>query len=99
MKAISKTELVPFPSEDPQENFEFSCTADAGNFTFHFKWMCGRWNCWVTLPDGSVRQAGVEPNVVSWTGYDDYGLVFQTSLPAIDFNSLFLTEMVLITWL
>lgn len=61
--------------------------------------MCNRWNCWVTLPDGSVRQAGVEPNVVSWTGYDDYGLVFQTSLPAIDFNSLFLTEMVLITWL
>ena len=99
MKAISKTELVPFPSEDPQENFEFSCTADVGSFTFHFKWLNGRWNCWVTLPDGSVRQAGVEPNVVSWTGYDDYGLVFQTSLPAIDFNSLFLTEMVLITWL
>ena len=99
MKDIEKTELVPFPSADPAENFEFSCTADAGSFTFRFKWLNDRWNVWVTLPDGSVRQAGTEPNVVSWTGFDDYGLMFKTSLPVIDFNSLFLTEMVLITWL
>ena len=99
MKEIQKAEHVPFPSADPSENFEFSCTADAGSFTFHFKWLNDRWNLWVTLPDGSIRQAGVEPNVTSWTGFDDYGLIFRTSLPEIDYSSLFLTEMVLITWL
>ncbi len=99
MKEIQKTELVPFPSADPAENFEFSCTADAGSFTFSFKWLNDRWNLWVTLPDGEVRQAGVLPGVTSWSESSGYGLVFETSLEQIDFSSLFLTELYILTWL
>lgn len=99
MKETQKIELVSFPSAEPTENFEFSCTADSGTFLFHFKWLNNRWNLWVTLPDGSIRQAGVGPGLVSWTGYNDYGIYFKTELQVIDFNSLFLTELYLITWL
>ena len=99
MQTVSKTELIPFPNVEPQENFTFDCAADAGIFTFHFKWLNDRWNLWVTLPDESVRQAGTEPGVVSWSEFHDYGLVFKTDAKTIGFKELFQTEMHLITWL
>ena len=99
MQTVNKTELVPFPSSEPQENFIFDCATDAGIFTFHFKWFNDRWNLWVTLPDGSVRQAGTEPGVVSWSEFEDYGLIFITEAERIKFNDLFQTEMYIITWL
>lgn len=98
MRDISKVQQIPFPDSDIQENFEFSAVCDDGTFTFKFKWFNDRWNCWVTLPDGSVRQAGVYPNVISGSGHTDYGCVFSTSLEDIDYNSLFLTTLYLITW-
>lgn len=91
-------ERVPFPSGDITDNFEFSASAQAGVFTFNFKWLNSRWNLWVTLPDGTVRQAGVLPGVVSWSECQNFGLVFETSLPVIDYNSLFLTELYILTW-
>lgn len=99
MGIIKQKERIPFPSGDITENFTFSCSASGGAFTFHFKWLNDRWNLWVTLPDGSVRQAGVLPGVTSWSEFDDYGLVFETVLENIDYNSLFLTEMYILTWL
>lgn len=99
MGIIKQKERIPFPSGDVSENFSFSCSAQGGAFTFHFKWFNDRWNLWVTMPDGSVRQAGVYPGVTSWSEFDDYGLVFETVMESIDYNSLFLTEMYLITWL
>lgn len=98
MKEIKQIELIPFPNVDIQENFKFDCVTSGGNFTFLFKWLNDRWNVWVTLPDGNVREAGVCPNIRNWTGHNDYGLYFKTSLPTIDFSSLFLTELYLITW-
>ena len=92
-------ELVPWPSGDISENFEFSTSAQGGVFTFHFKWLNGRWNVWVTLPNGEVRQAGVLPNVTSWSEAKSYGLIFETNLPVIDYGSLFLTELYILTWL
>ena len=99
MQTISKQELIPFPSAEVSDNFKFDCTTEGGNFTFHFKWLNDRWNVWVTLPDGTIRQAGTEPGVISWSEFDDYGLVFITDQQTIDHNGIFNTELVLITWL
>ena len=99
MQTVKLKERVPFPDGDITENFEFSTSASGGNFTFHFKWLNDRWNCWVTLPDGEVRQAGVLPGVTSWSEAKNYGLIFETSLPVIDYSSLFLSELYILTWL
>ena len=99
MQTVKTKELVPFPNGDITENFEFSCTAQGGVFNFHFKWLNDRWNLWVTLPDGTVRQAGVQPGVTSWSESKGYGLIFETALPVIDYSSLFLTELYILTWL
>lgn len=99
MQTIKNKELVPFPNTELMDNFSFECTAEAGNFTFHFKWLNDRWNLWVTLPDGEERQAGVQPGAVSWSEFGDYGIVFETDMDVIDYNSLFLTELYLLTWL
>lgn len=98
MQTVKQKELVQFPSSEIQENFKFDVMASAGTFTFHFKWLNDRWNLWVTLPSGEVREAGVQPNVISWSGFSDYGIQVRTSLPQIDYNSLFLTEILIITW-
>ena len=99
MQTVKIKELVAFPNSDLSENFEFSTSAQGGIFNFHFKWLNDRWNLWVTLPDGEVRQAGVLPGVTSWSECKTYGLVFETNLPVIDYSSLFLTEMYILTWL
>lgn len=98
MQTVKTKELVQFPNADISENFEFSCSASGGVFKFHFKWLNERWNLWVTLPDGTVRQAGVLPGVISWSECSTYGLIFETSLTSIDYQSLFLTEMYILTW-
>jgi hypothetical protein len=99
MREVKAMELVSFPDVEITENFEFTVVSEMGNFNFHFQWFSNRWNCWVTFPDGTKKQAGVYPNVISWTGNPTYGLVFSTPLPEIDFNSLFLTELYIIQWL
>ena len=99
MQIESKRELIPWPSGSIAKNFIFDAIAGSGNFKFHFKWLNDRWNVWVTLPSGEVRQAGVQPGVISWSEFSDYGLVFKTDMETIDYNSLFLTELCLITWL
>lgn len=99
MRSIKNTYLVPYPDLDtPAENFTFNCVLPSGTFSFHFKWLNNRWDLWVTLPDGTVRQAGVYPNVMSWSGHTDYGVIFNTSLSDIDFSSLFLTELLIVEW-
>lgn len=99
MRDIEYTQKIPFPEmESLVENFSFDCVCTPGSFTLHFKWLNGRWNLWVTLPDGTVREAGVYPNVISWTGCTDYGLEIKNSLSEIDFNSLLLLEIHLIKW-
>lgn len=99
MREAKSMELVTFPNIDLVENFQFTVVSEYGNFQFQFQWFANRWNCWVTFPDETKKQAGVYPNVISWTGNPEYGLVFSTPLPEIDFNSLFLTELYIIKWL
>ena len=99
MQTIKTKELINFPGESVAENFTFGCSTTNGEFKFHFKWLNDRWNLWVTLPSGEVRQAGVYPGVTSWSEFNDYGLVFETNMESINYKSLFNTEMYLIKWL
>ena len=98
MKEIQNASLVHWPSDEVSENFEFDVIDTDGTFKFSFKWMNDRWNCWVTLPDNSVREAGVYPNVISWSGSLDYGIMFKTSLSEINYTSLLLTELYILKW-
>lgn len=99
MQTINTKEQIAFPGGSVAENFLFDCSTTYGNFTFHFKWINEKWNLWVTLPNGEVRQAGVIPGITSWSEFSDYGLVFESNMESIDYNSLFSTEMYLIKWL
>lgn len=99
MREIKKIERVNIPNIEIQDNFKFDAISEAGTFTFNFKWFNDRWNLWVTLPDGTIREAGVYPNVTSWTGSTDYGLHFQTTLGEINYSSLNLVEIYILTWL
>ena len=98
MKTAKTKYLVDWPATDPEVQFTFSTSTDDGTFTFKFKWLNDRWNCWVTLPDNTVRSCGVYPNVTNWTGYLDYGVYFSTSLENIAFDTLFMTELYIVTW-
>ena len=98
MRNISSLNQVEWPTTEISDNFSFSTMHPDGLFKFLFRYFNGRWNCWCTLPSGETRVVGVEPNVVSWSGFLDYGIVFITELPLISRNSLFLTSLYIITW-
>lgn len=98
MREISKLQQIPWPDSDLQDNFDFDSVCDDGTYNWHFKWFNDRWNGWVTLPSGEIRQFGIYPNVISGSGHTDYGCVFVTDLTTIDYNSLFFTTLYLITW-
>lgn len=92
-------EVIKIPSTNITDNFSFQANVSAGVFTFLLKWSNERWNCWVTLPKGVVRGAGVNPNVLCWTGMSDYGLEFKTELKTkIGRNDLSKVEIILYTW-
>lgn len=98
MKDAKRIEKIDWPNFELVDNFEFDTISISGNFKFHFRWLNGRWNLWVTIPDGTVREAGVYPGVVSWSGFNDYGLLVKSNLAEIDKSSLTLAEIYIITW-
>jgi len=98
MRKITALQEIPFPQIDIQDNFEFDAVCAPGTIHINFKWFSDRWHAWFTLPNGDVREAGVYPNVVTGSGHTDYGCIFVTDLASIDYNSLFLTTLYLITW-
>lgn len=96
---VKSTEVIQFPEMDLVDSFTFQAEIKAGSVEFKFKWLNDRWNCWVTLPGGKVRSAGVIPNTPNWSGYSDYSLTFNTSLAdKIGHDDLLETEMVIKTW-
>lgn len=97
-KDIKSLRKVKFPNGEPKNNFTFSAIDEDGTFRFHFRWINERWNCWVTLPSGEERTCSVYANVISWTGFLDYGIVFSTELKEISFSDLFSTELYIIKW-
>lgn len=98
MKGIKTLSAVEWPDSDIQKNFKFTAVHPDGSFVFTFRWFNDRWNAWCELPGGEIRGVGVEPDVCSWVGFTDYGIIFDTELPKIDYPSLFLTKLYIITW-
>lgn len=98
MRDIKSANQVTWPNADLEDNFTFSTVHPDGVFQFRFRWFNDRWNGWCTLPSGEVRAFGIEPRVVSWSGFLDYGLMFDTELPVIDRNSLFNTNFYILSW-
>lgn len=99
MQDIKELYSVAFPqSTETPIDFKFSTVHPEGVFQFRFRFFQNRWNGWCTLPSGEIRAFGIEPNVISWTGFVDFGLVFITDLPEISRNNLFLTKLFLISW-
>ena len=98
MNNIKDVFQVIWPQTDLEENFTFSTVHPDGVFQFRFRWFNDRWNGWCTLPSGEVRAFGVEPLVVSWVGFLDYGIVFDTELSEIDKASLYSTKLCIVSW-
>lgn len=85
----SKAWIVGIPNLPANPvNFSFTTNLPSGKWTFRWQWFLDVWNLWVTLPSGEVRQAGVYPNAISWTGFRDYYLQFITTLDSIGQNDL-----------
>ena len=99
MRQVKSASLISWPETDILENFYFECVTSDGTFILEFKWLDGRWRCWVTMPDGKTRQIGIYPGALSGAGFLDYGFDLRTVRAVIDFESLFSTELYLIRWL
>lgn len=98
MKTPKEINKVQWPNAEIDENFTFSAIHPDGEFKFTFKYFNDRWNAWVILPDGETRAIGVAPNVISCTGFLDYGFTFYTDCTEIDKESLGDTELLILTW-
>lgn len=98
MKYIKSLNQVSWPDSEVVDNFTFSAVHPDGIFEFTFRYFNDRWNGWCKLPSGEVRAFGVLPQVPSWLGFTDYGILFDTDLTVIDKSSLFSTSLYIMTW-
>jgi len=60
-------------------NFSFTATIAAQAWVFNFQWRTDHWTAVVTLPDGTLRESGVIPEVINWSRNTDYNLTFSLS--------------------
>lgn len=103
MKTIDHIDViyeVSFPALDSTlENFMFSANTNDGVFKFTFQWFNDVWNCYVTLPDLSVRTIGVVPYVVNWSDFLDYSIFFPYDAEEyISFSELGNAKIEIIKW-
>jgi hypothetical protein len=89
--------LLSLPNVD-SDNYGFNTSTPDGAFHFVFKWLDAEWNCWVTMPDGSVRPAGCIPLVFNWTGWLDFSTVIVSSLVVLGHGDLSGATMFLVKW-
>ena len=73
---------LPLIDEDTYQ-FSISVILPSATFECVFRWLNSVWVLFVTFPDGSIREAGVYPNVVSWKDFPDYQVVFTTDYTSI----------------
>jgi hypothetical protein len=101
MKTIQTAYLIALPDIGLNPAvFSFLVNTQSGVFELTYRWdvIAENWLLYVTLPDGSVRQAGVYPNTMSWTGYLDFGFYIQSDLANIGQNDLPNTAQYLVVW-
>lgn len=95
---IKSITQISYPDTEFSENFSFDSVLPQGVFSFRFRYMNSRWNCWVTLPNGEIRQIGVLPYVISCAGFLDFGFMFGTSLKEITKDELKNTFLYVLEW-
>ena len=98
MQSVKDIVKVNWPNIDITDNFSFATVHPDGVFKFTFRYFNDRWNGWCELPGGEVRTVGVTPNVPSWSGFIDYGVIFETDLTEINKSALFDTNLYILTW-
>jgi len=81
------------PIETSTVHFNFSAEAAGVAFSFDFWFFSDRWNVYVTLPDGTIREAVLYANVQNWVGYSDYRLVAMTDKTTIGQTDLQLIQL------
>jgi hypothetical protein len=87
-KSIKFVYPIPIPSSgNGVLNFTFNARINGMIFAFNFKYT-GKWNIYVTMPGGTIRDAALIPNVTQWSGYSDYSIYCQTDLANIGVNDL-----------
>lgn len=91
---------VPIPSTAAGlEKFDFSSNTDDGAFLFSFWYFNNQWNCWVTLPTGEIRTAGIFSNNINWTAFGDYSLLIVFSNSTITFDDIINLGVYIIKWI
>lgn len=80
------------PSIDTSlSRFTFSANVNEVLFQFHFYVDNGELRCYVVIANDSVREVGVIPNVINWSRYLDYSLVFFSDYDTITLDTLSLS--------
>ena len=88
---------IDLPATIPGYSFSFIAKVAGQSYNFAFRFTTV-WNVTVTFPDNSIRTANLVPNTMNWSGYSDYGLVANTSLPEIGLNDLPNVTMYMVSW-
>jgi len=96
-KSVKAYYQLSLPSTTPGVNFSFIAKVNGQSYTIAMKWTT-IWNVSVTFPDGTIRVAGLFPNVMNWTGYTDFGLVGYTSLSTIGYDDLPSVTLYMVAW-
>ncbi len=98
-KRVINAWIVPIPDLPVNPyNFFVNVNINSQNYVFTFMFYGERWHLWVTFPDNTRREAGIFPNVTSWTGYTDFGLTIATTLAEIGQNDLQKLTIYLVEW-
>jgi len=90
---------MPELGEDPQA-FKFQVKTNDGTFELSYRWDTIRelWLLYVTLPDGTIRQAGIFPNDISWTPWSDFGFYVEANSNGIGQNDLLNVNQYIVVW-
>jgi hypothetical protein len=100
VKTIKTIYGINYPQVDlGTESFTFTTNNALGTFVFVFKWLNGKWNGWATLPSGEVKPFGCIPEVIDWTEFTDYGILFDSGIPSLGLSGLVgSSRLYLIEW-
>ncbi len=96
-RSVKSYYKIDLPATTPGVNFSLVAKVGGQSITLAFRWTT-IWNITATMPDGSIRFAGLYPNCMNWTGYTDYGLIGNTTLDAIGYDDLPKVSLFMVAW-
>lgn len=101
-KIISKQYTITMPNIDVTtiQNFNFNSKVGNALFNFQFTWdhINNIWQGWTTMPDLSIREFGVIPNVLNWSRFNDFSLSLGFNGDSIGLTDLINIIINIILW-